>query len=165
MQYWLMKSEPSTYSMNSLTIAQDQQGYWEGVRNYQARNFIKNDMKPGDLAFFYHSSCKNPGIMGIITLLSHGTPDPDALDPQSPYFDPKSTPENPIWYGVHFQLKARWHSPLLLSDLKACPTLHDMQLLQKGNRLSVFPITPAHWRCIIALHTATISAPDSAESF
>ncbi len=149
MKYWLMKSEPSTYSIDDLARAKNQSGFWDGVRNYQARNFLRDGMKPGDLAFFYHSSCDVPGVVGIIKITETGCVDETAFDPESPYFDPRSTPDNPRWYGVKFTLVEQFEDMIPLGMLRINPILQHMQLLKKGNRLSITPVTQQEWFAII----------------
>jgi predicted RNA-binding protein with PUA-like domain len=149
MAYWLMKSEPSTYSIDDLARAKNQSGFWDGVRNYQARNFLRDEMKPGDLAFFYHSSCDVPGIVGIIKITETGCVDKTAFDPESPYFDPRSTPDNPRWYGVKFTLVEKFEDMIPLGILRINPILQHMPLLKKGNRLSITPVTQQEWLAII----------------
>ncbi len=145
MRYWLMKSEPSEYSIDDL--ARDGTVPWFGVRNYQARNFMRDQMKPGDLAFFYHSSCAEPGIAGICTVSKAAYPDQTQFDPASKYYDPKATPENPRWFNVEvsFVRKTRL---VPLAELRAHPELAHMRILQRGNRLSITPVDPKEWAFI-----------------
>ena len=147
-QYWLMKSEPQTYSIEDLANAKNQSTLWDGVRNYQARNTLRSQMKVGDLAFFYHSSCLIPGIAGIVKIMQTGIPDPTAFDPQSPYYDPKSTPSNPRWYSVEVKLEEKLSSLLSLSEIRQQPTLENFTLVRKGNRLSVFSVTKQEWQIL-----------------
>ena len=150
MHYWLMKSEPSEFSIDDLVRARAQTTPWVGVRNYQARNFMRDGMRPGDLAFFYHSSCAEPGIAGIVNIASTAYPDATQFDPASPYYDPKATHEQPRWIGV--DVKALRKTRLLsLKELRTCPELEGMRLLAKGSRLSVMPVEPAEWRFIVKL--------------
>ncbi len=149
--YWLMKSEPDTFSIEDLQNAPSQTTSWEGVRNYQARNFMRDKFRVGDLAFFYHSSCKVPAIVGMMEVIRTGEPDKTAWDPKSPYFDPKSTHASPRWYLVDLKLKEKFTSPITLAALKAQPKLSTMQLLQKGNRLSILPVTEAQWQTILKM--------------
>jgi predicted RNA-binding protein with PUA-like domain len=144
MQYWLMKSEPDEVSIDDLEAAPEQRVPWFGVRNYQARNFMRDAMQVGDLAFFYHSSCAEPGIAGICEVCSEPYPDESQFAEQGPYFDPKSTPENPRWWlrDVHFVAKSRL---IPLAELRLYPELANMRLLARGNRLSIMPVTPAEW--------------------
>ena len=143
--YWLMKSEPDAFSIDDLT----QQGPspWDGVRNYQARNFMQN-MQMGDLIFFYHSSCKPAGIAGVAKVVREAYPDHTSWDPTSHYYDPKSSPDHPRWFMVDIELVEKWPSVLPLSTLKQDPALSDMLLTKKGNRLSVMPIKPNEWQHI-----------------
>lgn len=152
MRYWLMKSEPSEYSIDDL--ARDGVVPWFGVRNYQARNFMRDQMRPGDLAFFYHSSCAEPGIAGICRVSKAAYPDATQFDPTSKYFDPKATPENPRWFNVEvsFVRKTRL---LPLSELRAHPELAHMRILQRGNRLSITPVDPREWAFIERLLAAS----------
>ncbi len=149
MAYWLMKSEPTEFSIDDLA-ARDVEA-WSGVRNYQARNLLRDQITIGDQAFFYHSSCPQPGIVGIMDIVRAGYPDPTALDPSSPYFDPRSDPHTPRWYCVDVCLHQRFPQTIPLHTLKACPPLQDMPLLRRGNRLSVMPVTPEQWQHIISL--------------
>lgn len=149
MAFWLMKSEPETYSIDDLIRAKDQSGFWDGVRNYQARNFLRDQMKPGDLAFFYHSNCKVPGIVGIIRITETGLVDNTAFDPASDYFDPKSHHTNPRWYGVKFELVEKFPDIISLESLRINPLLQDMILLRRGNRLSITPVTEKEWGSVM----------------
>lgn len=150
-QYWLVKTEPTTYSFDDLIADEKQITPWEGVRNYKARNYLRNDMKRGDLAFFYHSSCPEPSIMGIVKVVRAGYPDPTQFDPKSPYYDPKSSPAHPRWYRVDMQYKKKFTTPLSLQSIKANPKLATMILVHKGNRLSVMPVTPQEWQSVLAM--------------
>lgn len=151
MQYWLMKSEPSTFGIEHLQRCPNQTEPWDGVRNYQSRNMMRDEMKKGDRAFFYHSNCKIPGIVGTMKIVRRGYPDPTAFDPASRYFDPKSNPENPRWYLVDVQLQRVFKECIPLSRLREMPALQDMTLLQKGNRLSITPVRQLEWKTIMAL--------------
>jgi predicted RNA-binding protein with PUA-like domain len=151
MQYWLLKSEPDVFSIDDLSHLPNQISCWEGVRNYQARNMLRDQMKKADLAFFYHSSCKVPGIVGIVKIIKEGYPDYTAFDPESRYFDPQSHPNKPRWYRVDVQLVRKLQHTITLAELRTCQLLNGMQLLKKGNRLSVMPITPHQWQVIIGL--------------
>jgi len=147
MQYWLMKSEPDEVSIDDALNSPHQTVAWTGVRNYQARNFMRDRMQVGDGVLFYHSSCAEPGIAGIAEVASTAYPDPTQFDPKSPYFDAKSSAEQPRWMLV--DVKALKKTRLLpLSELRACPELEGMIILQRGNRLSITPVTPAQWRFI-----------------
>jgi predicted RNA-binding protein with PUA-like domain len=150
-QYWLMKSEPSCFSIDDLQHAPNQTSPWDGVRNYQARNFMRQQMKIGDLIFFYHSNCTPPGIVGIAEVASEAYPDYTAFDPESEHPDPKSTPENPRWYMVDVRFVKKLPGIISLDQLKQHPELSDMQLLRKGNRLSVLPINKDDWDYILGI--------------
>ena len=148
MAYWLLKSEPSVFSIDDL----EQRGHslWDGVRNYQARNFLRA-MAEGDQAFFYHSSCPEPGIAGIMTLARAAYPDPTQFDPASPYHDPKSPPEAPRWDGIDVRFAEKFADVIPLAVLKESPALAGLALVQKGSRLSVMPVTAAEWKAILRL--------------
>jgi predicted RNA-binding protein with PUA-like domain len=149
-KYWLMKSEPTVFSLNDLMKSPDRTTCWEGVRNYQARNFMRDEMKIGDLILFYHSG-KNPSAVGIARVVKEGYPDDTAWDDQSDYFDPKSTPENPIWYRVDIQFEKKFSRSLSLKELRKINGLEDMMLLKKGMRLSVQPVTKEEFEIIVSL--------------
>ncbi|WP_377701694.1 EVE domain-containing protein [Pseudoduganella sp. UC29_71] len=150
MAYWLMKSEPDEMSIDDVLAAPGRTVPWFGVRNYQARNFMRDAMKVGDGVLFYHSSCPQPGIAGIAEVASAAYPDDTQFDPKSHYYDPKSKPEQPRWQMV--DVKAVRKTRLLpLAELRTIPALEDMVLLQKGSRLSITPVTPAQWKTIQAL--------------
>ncbi len=151
MNYWVMKSEPDCFGIRHLKARPQQTEHWDGVRNYQARNFLRDDMKKGDLAFFYHSSCPEPGIAGIIKIARAGYPDHTAWAPGSEHFDPKSSPVNPIWYMVDVKLVREFRQPILLTSLKHNPALKNMKLLQRGNRLSILPVTAKEWNTILKM--------------
>jgi predicted RNA-binding protein with PUA-like domain len=153
MRYWLMKSEPSTFSLDDLKARPKQIEPWDGVRNYQARNFMRDDMRKGDLAFFYHSNCAEPGIVGIMTIAGKAYPDPTAFDPEDDHYDPKSDPDNPRWYLVDVRYKRKLKRTITLQELKQHKALRDMKLLQKGNRLSIMPVTKEEWDYILGLET------------
>lgn len=136
-QYWLLKSEPSTYSIDD--FAQEKVDHWDGVRNYQARNFIKQ-MKVGDLAFFYHSNCKVPAIVGLGRVVREAYPDHTSYDKKSKYFDSKSKPDNPRWFMVDLEFVQKFTREVSLTQLKSLPVFEDFQLVRKGNRLSVMPV-------------------------
>ncbi len=146
--YWLMKSEPDCFSIDDLKNAPNQSSPWDGVRNYQARNFMKNDMKIGDKIFFYHSNCKPPGIIGIAEVCSEAYPDFTAFDPESEHPDPKSTPDNPRWFMVDIRFKEKFDQLIPLDELKQYEELADMPLIRKGNRLSVMPVSEKAWHFI-----------------
>ncbi|HEB56707.1 MAG TPA: EVE domain-containing protein [Gammaproteobacteria bacterium] len=151
MNYWLMKSEPEVFGIDHLIAMPQKTEHWDGVRNYQARNMMRDQMKKGDLVFFYHSNCKQPGIVGIAKVVREGYPDHTAFDPQTNYYDPKSDPDNPRWYMVDIQHKRKLKRTISLHELKQHPQLEAMTLLRKGNRLSVMPIEKEHWDYILEL--------------
>ncbi|WP_263143897.1 EVE domain-containing protein [Pseudomonas sp. RIT-PI-AD] len=148
MAHWLMKSEPDELSIQDLRRLT--RARWDGVRNYQARNFLRQ-MRAGDTFFFYHSSCAQPGIAGIGRIASPAYPDPTALDPQSPYFDTKATAEKNPWSALDVEFVEAFPEVLRLSALKTLAGLENLALLRKGNRLSVMPVEPAEWRVIRTL--------------
>jgi predicted RNA-binding protein with PUA-like domain len=145
--YWLMKSEPEECSVDDALAAKNSTVPWVGVRNYQARNFMRDGMKVGDGVLFYHSSCAEPGIVGIGKVASTAYPDPTQFDPKSPYYDPKSKPEEPRWMLVDVQVLRKIPN-ITLPALRARPELADLQVLRKGNRLSITPVEPQHWKGI-----------------
>ena len=147
MAYWLMKSEPDEVSIDDALAAPNATVAWTGVRNYQARNFMRDGMKVGDGVLFYHSSCPEPGIAGIARVASGIKPDPTQFDPKSPYYDAASKKEDPRWLLVDVQA-VRKTRLLALPELRAKPELADLVVLRKGNRLSITPVDPAHWRVI-----------------
>lgn len=151
MRYWLMKSEPGEFSIDDLKNRPGRTEPWDGVRNYQARNMMRDEMQKGDLAFFYHSNCDAPGITGIMTIHHAGYPDPTAFDPHDPHFDPKSDADNPRWYLVDVKFKRKLIRTITLSELKDKKPLQNMKLLQRGNRLSVMPVTKKEWEYILAI--------------
>ena len=148
-QYWLMKSEPTEVSIDDLMAAPGQTMPWFGVRNYQARNFMRDGMREGDGVLFYHSSCAQPGVVGVAEVASTAYPDHSQFDKNSHYFDPKATQEQPRWVSVDVRGLKRT-ALLPLSELRQMPALEDMLLLKKGSRLSITPVTPAQWKAIQA---------------
>ena len=148
-RYWLMKSEPTECAIDDAMAARRHTVPWTGVRNYQARNFMRDDMSVGDGVLFYHSSCPQPGIAGIARVASASKPDPTQFDPKSPYFDAASKPDNPRWLLVDVQALRKTRL-LALPELRAVPELADMVLLRRGNRLSITPVSDAHWQLIVA---------------
>jgi len=146
--YWLMKSEPDEASIDHLAAAAEQTLAWTGVRNYQARNFMRDIMQPGDGVLFYHSSCPQPGIAGLAEVAGGLAPDATQFDPHSPYFDVGSRPEAPRWLQVNVRL-VRKTRPLPLAEMRAAPELASMTLLKRGNRLSITPVTPDEWRAVL----------------
>ncbi len=151
MAYWLMKSEPDTFSLDDLGKRPKGTEHWDGVRNYQARNMMRDQMKVGDKVFFYHSSCPQPGIAGIAEVVREAYPDDSAQNPESRYFDPKASPENPRWFMVDVRFKRKFKRLIPLAELKAEPALGEMLLVQKGSRLSIMPVTPEEWRQILSM--------------
>lgn len=147
--YWLMKSEPDAFGLETLAGMPAQTTMWDGVRNYQARNMLRDQMKKGDQAFFYHSNCAEPGIVAIVEVVREAYPDPTAQNPDSKYFDPRSTPDNPRWFVVDVKLKRRLQRNVTLAELKDDPALAAMALVRKGNRLSVMPVADAEWKHIL----------------
>ena len=151
MGYWLMKSEPDNYSIDDLE--RDRREPWDGIRNYQARNLIRDEMQVGDEAVFYHSSCKVPAAVGLMRIVSDAYPDPTQFDAKAKYFDAGSDPENPRWLLRDVEFIRKLERPVTLKELKAHPALADFRLNKRGNRLSVFPITEDEWNTILALES------------
>jgi predicted RNA-binding protein with PUA-like domain len=147
-RHWLMKTEPDTFSIDHLARVGTEP--WNGVRNYQARNFMRDDMRPGDGVLIYHSSCPEPGVAGIAQVASAAYPDPTQFDRRSDYFDKASTPEQPRWYLVDVAYERTLGRVIGLDELKALPALAESPLVARGNRLSILPLTAAHWRAILA---------------
>ena len=150
MHYWLMKSEPDVFSIDDLKRRPRKTEHWDGVRNYQARNFMRT-MQKGDLAFFYHSSCAVPGVSGVIEIAREARPDHTAWDAKSKYHDPKSRPDKPLWYMVDVRYRRNFKRIVPLAELKQNPALKDMILLRRGNRLSIMPVTPREWHAILKM--------------
>ena len=153
MRHWLMKTEPSTFGLETLAAAPRRTTGWDGVRNYQVRNMIRDEMQKGDLAFLYHSSCAVPGIVATMTIVKGGYPDPTAFDRKDDHYDPHSNPADPRWYMVDVQLKKALARAISLEELRAHANkeLKGMVLLRPGNRLSITPVEAAHWKFILAL--------------
>lgn len=149
MAYWLMKSEPSVYGIDDLQ--RDGRTTWDGVRNYQVRNLMRDEMRAGDEALFYHSSCAEPGIVGVMELAGAARADPTQFDPRSDYFDPKSTRDEPRWLTVEVRFRRRLPRVIGLDELRKAKPLADLPVLRRGNRLSVTPVTKVEWRAILAL--------------
>jgi predicted RNA-binding protein with PUA-like domain len=147
--YWLMKSEPDVYSIDDLQ--RDGREMWDSIRNYQARNMMRDDMRIGDDVFFYHSNCKEPAVVGIMKVASEPYPDPVQFDESSRYFDPKSSKDNPRWVLVDVEFVRKLDKPITLAEIKAHPGLDDMILTRRGNRLSIMPVDKKHWDLILTL--------------
>ncbi len=149
MAYWLMKSEPDAYGIDDLE--RDGREPWDGIRNYQARNMMRDDMQIGDEVFFYHSNCKEPGIVGIMKVASKPYPDPTQFDKRSQYYDPKSTREDPRWCLVDVEFVRKLDRTITLSEIKEASGLDGLILTRKGNRLSIMPIEKKHWNRLLRL--------------
>jgi len=156
MAHWLLKSEPDAFGIDDLQARPNQTEPWDGVRNYQARNMMRDQMRIGDLGFFYHSNVKEPGIVGILEVVSSAYPDPTAFDPDAKYFDPKSDPDNPRWYLVEVRFVRELDRTITLAELKshADGALSDFPLLRRGNRLSIMPVSEQQWSFILGLENA-----------
>jgi predicted RNA-binding protein with PUA-like domain len=142
-----MKSEPETYSIDDL--ARDGRSAWEGVRNYRARNFMRDEMRVGDLVLFYHSSTKPPGVVGVARVIREAHPDPTAWNPRSEYHDPRSAPDDPVWWMVAVEFVEKFADAVTLDQLKSNPALRGMLVTQRGQRLSVQPVDPEHFRAVL----------------
>jgi predicted RNA-binding protein with PUA-like domain len=153
MNHWLFKSEPAAFSVETLAKAAKQTAAWDGVRNYQARNMLRDSIKRGDLAFFYYSSCAVPGIAGIMSIARDGYPDATAFDPKDDHYDPDSKKDAPSWYVVDVKLVRKFKRIITLDELRAhaANKLKDLILLRRGNRLSVMPVTKKDWDFILTL--------------
>lgn len=156
MNHWLMKSEPSTFSIDDLAAAPKRTTCWDGVRNYQVRNMLRDQFAVGDLAFMYHSSCPEPGIVGVMKVVKTGYPDSTAFDPKHDHYDAASTPQQPRWYMVDVRLEQRFSRVITLDELRhhATKKLRGLLILQRGNRLSITPVSDDHWRFIMSLASA-----------
>jgi predicted RNA-binding protein with PUA-like domain len=144
-----MKSEPDVYGIDDLK--KERTDHWDGIRNYQARNMIRDDMKKGDLALFYHSSCPEPGVVGLMSIAREAYPDFTAFDADEKYYDPKSDPDNPRWFMVDVRFKRKFRRIITLRELRECPELEGMTLLRRGNRLSITPVEQEHFDFIMSL--------------
>ena len=151
MNYWLMKSEPEAYSIDDLQNEPDQTEHWDGVRNYQARNMMRDEMKIGDRVFFYHSNCDVPGIVGIAEVVKESYPDHTQFDPDSKYYDPKATTDKPRWFMVDVKFVEKFPETISLTALKENPSLAEMPLVRKGNRLSVMPVGKKEWDAVLKM--------------
>jgi predicted RNA-binding protein with PUA-like domain len=150
-RHWLFKSEPSTFSIHDLAAAKDKTTCWDGVRNYQARNLLRDEIQVGDLVLFYHSSCDPTAVVGTAKVVRSGYPDHTAWDKKSDHYDPKASAENPIWSMVDIRLVDVFDTPVTLTELRAAPALKDMMLLKRGSRLSVQPVTAAEFDAVVRL--------------
>ncbi|WIO74756.1 EVE domain-containing protein [Porticoccaceae bacterium LTM1] len=150
MKYWLFKSEPDEYSIDQLAAEPNQTGHWNGIRNYQARNLLRDQVSVNDQVFFYHSSCKPAGIIGVMKVVKAAYPDPDQFNPESKYFDPKATAENPRWFCVDVQLEQKFPRLIPLTEIKATKALENMTLVKQG-RLSVQPVTENEWGTLLKM--------------
>ena len=148
-KYWLIKSEPDVYSI--VDLEKDKKTHWDGVRNYQARNFMRDEMKKGDQVIFYHSNTKPPGAVGVCEVVREGYPDFTAFDPDDKHYDPKSKEDEPTWYMVDVKFIQKFNNPVPLDEIKANPKLQDMKLIQRGNRLSVMPVKKAEFDEIVKM--------------
>ncbi len=146
MRYWLFKTEPDVFSIEDLE--REKISFWEGVRNYQARNSLRDDVKPGDLVLFYHSNANPPGVIGVAEIVESGLPDPHQFDPNSKYFDPKSPSDKPRWYGVKIKLHSKFKSLVPLNVLKTTKGLESMIVIQRGSRLSIQPVTESEFKIV-----------------
>ena len=153
MRHWLLKSEPTSFGIDALARAPRRTTSWDGVRNFQARNMLRDDMQRGDEAFFYHSSCEVPGIVGIVQITKAGYPDPTAFDRRHPHYDPESLRSKPRWFMVDIRLRRKFARVITLDELRAheAKELQGLVLLRPGNRLSVMPVAAAHWQFICSL--------------
>jgi len=160
-QFWLMKSEPECFSFDDLMHASERSNPWDGVRNYQARNFLRDEIRVGDGVLFYHSNIPGPAIVGVARVVRAGYPDHTARDPANDHFDPRATVENPIWYMVDVQALQAFPRPISRETMKAHPLLSDMAVLKRGNRLSVLPVEPRHWSVLLELGGVSASGIDA----
>lgn len=147
--YWIFKSEPDVYSIDDLR--RDKTTFWDGVRNYEARNYLRDKVKIGDQVFFYHSNCDEPGIYGLCEVVKEAYPDFTQFDPENKHFDPRSKPDNPNWFMVDVKFIEKFEKPVLLDELKKKPELKNLRLLQKGNRLSIIPISKKEFNIILKM--------------
>lgn len=151
MKYWLMKSEPEAFGIDDLMQKPKQTTHWDGVRNYQARNMMRDEMQVGDQVFFYHSNTDPMGIVGIMEIVKAAYPDFTAQDPENEHYDPKSTAENPRWCMVDVKFVRKFKRTITLAELKENPTLKNMPVVRKGNRLSITPVSKAEWQAILLM--------------
>jgi predicted RNA-binding protein with PUA-like domain len=151
MKYWLMKSEPGCFSIDDLAKRPKRTEHWDGVRNYQARNMMRDEMRKGDKAFFYHSNCESPGIVGVVEIVKEAYPDFTAFDLNQQHYDPKSTRDNPRWFMVDVQFLEKFSQGVSLEELKQNPYLKNLMVLRKGSRLSITPVAAEEWKLIVTL--------------
>ena len=151
MNYWLFKSEPDAFNIDDLKAMKGRRDHWDGIRNYQARNLMRDEMKKGDLGFFYHSSCKVPGVVGVVEVVKEAYPDHTAHNPKEKYYDPKSSEENPRWFMVDVKFKQKFKEIVTLESLRQINALSDMVLLRKGSRLSIQPVSKKEWNAILKM--------------
>ena len=157
-RHWLAKSEPGVFSFDDLWAAKGRRTHWDGIRNYQVRNFIRDDMRKGDLVLFYHSNAKPPGVAGLAEVVREAYPDPTQFDPADGHYDPKSDPAAPRWLMFDLKAKAKLARFVTLQDLKDNPRLKDMLVLQRGQRLSILPVTGAEWMEVLRMGSASSSS-------
>ncbi|MCB0744944.1 MAG: EVE domain-containing protein [Ignavibacteriae bacterium] len=150
-KYWLVKSEPTEFSIDDLAKSKNKTTYWDGVRNYQARNFMRDEMKLGDLVLYYHSNAEPNAVVGVCEIVKEGYPDFTAFDPDDKHFDPKSKKENPAWIMVDIKLIKKFKTPVTLTEMKSNSKLTEMRLVQRGNRLSVMPVNKKEFDEIIKM--------------
>ncbi|QSA96237.1 EVE domain-containing protein [Methylococcus sp. EFPC2] len=151
MKFWLMKSEPGEFGIDDLEKRPGQTEHWDGVRNYQARNMMRDEMQPGDQVLFYHSNCETPGVVGIARVARSAYPDHTAFDPNDKHYDPASDPAKPRWFMVDVQFVRKLERTISLSELKDRPELEGLALVRRGNRLSVMPVSEGQWQFILSL--------------
>jgi predicted RNA-binding protein with PUA-like domain len=151
MNYWLMKSEPEAFSIDDLKAKPESTEHWDGIRNYQARNFMRDDMEVGDKVLFYHSNCEEPGVVGIAEVASEAYPDHTAFDPAGKYYDPKSKEDSPRWVMVDVKFIEKFPKTVSLREIKTVSGLSDMRLVQKGNRLSIMPVEKSEFDTIVKM--------------
>jgi predicted RNA-binding protein with PUA-like domain len=160
MKYWLIKSEPHEFSIEDLRASPGRKTHWDGVRNYQARNFMRDEMRPGDPVFYYHSNCEVPAIVGLAEVASRAYPDHTAFDPNDKHYDARSDPDNPRWLMVDIRYRRKLRRPIPLAKIKAnADRLEGLALIRKGNRLSVMPVAKGHWDYILSLETGNTGDP------
>ena len=154
MNHWLFKNEPEDFSIDDLAAASNQTTHWDGVRNYQARNFMRDDMRVGDQGFFYHSNCEIPAVVGIVEIVRESYTDHTAFDANDPHFDAKSDPDNPRWMMVDVKMVRKLKRPISLKEIKEhADHLDGFHLIRRGNRLSVMPVTKDHWKLVLSLES------------